>query len=199
MFEKSSQSPAYLSDPDVILMLEFKEGNKASFEKLMTMYFSRILNFIVRFIKNREIAEDLTQEVFIKVYNNGKNYQPKAKFKTWLYTIARNISLNEIRKNKQIIVSLDETVSSNEGVMSRQVADGTVMRADEEMQQEERAEMIRHAIKSLPENQQTAVILRRYDNFSYDEIAQTMGTTSKAVKSLLSRAKVHLKNRLKNV
>lgn len=199
MFNKSSQPPAYLSDPDVILMLEFKEGNKASFEKLMTTYFPRILNFIFRFIKNREIAEDLTQEVFIKVYNNGKNYQPKAKFKTWLYTIARNISLNEIRKNKQIIVSLDETVSSKEGVMSRQVADGTVMRADEEMQQEERAEMIRQAIKRLPENQQIAVVLRRYDNFSYDEIAQTMGTTSKAVKSLLSRAKEHLKNKLKNV
>ena len=199
MFNKSSQPPAYLSDPDVILMLEFKEGNKASFEKLMTTYFPRILNFIFRFIKNREIAEDLTQEVFIKVYNNGKNYQPKAKFKTWLYTIARNISLNEIRKNKQIIVSLDETVSSKEGVMSRQVADGTVMRADEEMQQEERAEMIRQAIKRLPENQQIAVVLRRYDNFSYDEIAQTMGTTSKAVKSLLSRAKEHLKNRLKHL
>ncbi len=199
IFEKSPHIATYLSDPDVILMLEFKEGNKDSFEKLMGKYFPRILNFIFRFVKNREAAEDLTQEVFMKVYYSVSSYYPKAKFKTWLYTIARNVSLNEMRKHKQRMVSLDETLSSREGVMQRQVADETVVRPDESMVRQEMADVVRAAIESLPENQRIAVVLRRYEQFSYDEIAKTMDTSLKAVKSLLSRAKENLKNKLRGL
>ncbi|VAX35597.1 RNA polymerase sigma factor RpoE [hydrothermal vent metagenome] len=195
----SSQSNLYLSDPDVQLMLAFKQGDKAAFEKLMVKYFPRLLNFIYRFIKNRELAEDLTQEVFIKVYHNASAYHPKAKFKTWLYTIARNISLNEIRKNRQKMVSLDETMSSSQGPMQRQVADESVQRPDEEILHKEMAAAVQAAINDLPENQRTAVLLRRYEQFSYEEIAQTMKTSTKAVKSLLSRAKEKLKDSLKGV
>ena len=104
---KDNKPNQYLDDPDVLLMLKFKdEEDPEAFEELMRKNFSRIMNFIYRFVVSRELAEDLTQEVFIKIYNGASNYYPKSKFKTWAFTIARNVSLNEIRKNKGLIVSL---------------------------------------------------------------------------------------------
>ena len=189
----------YSSDPDVKLMLEFKDGNKASFEALMQTYFPRVLNFIYRFVGNRELAEDLTQEVFIKVYQNAANYKPQAKFQTWLYTIAKNISLNELRRHKGRMVSLDETFETDGNEVKYQFEDTKMANPKEELLLKERQEIIKAAIHSLPENQRMAVLLRRYDNFAYEEIAKTMNTSVKAVKSLLNRAKENLKEKLANV
>ena len=186
----------YLSDPDVQLMLKFRSGSKFAFETLMQNYYPRVLNFIYRFIADRESAEDLTQEVFLRVYRNASRYKPKAQFKTWLYTIAKNICLNELRKNKDLVTSLDvATISGNEEVQM-QVADPKSIGQDTKLIRKEKALVIRKAINDLPENQRLAVILRRYDDFSYAEIAETLGVSDKAVKSLLSRAKVNLKHRL---
>jgi len=186
----------YTDDPDVRLMLEFQKGDQASFEKLMSKYYSRLLNFIYRYVGIREIAEDLTQEVFMKVYQNVNRYQAKAKFSTWAFTIARNVCLNELRRLKRKTVSLNETFDVGEDTVMRQVEDESLSLPHEEMAKQERAQSIKNAIATLPENQRVAVLLRRYENFSYEEIAQTMNTTVKAVKSLLSRAKVNLRNKL---
>lgn len=177
-------------------MLEFQKGNKASFETLMRTYFPRLLNFIYRFVGNQELAEDLTQEVFIKVYHCAAQYTPQAKFQTWIYTIAKNISLNELRKHKHHFVSIDETFETEDNTLHRQLEDKNNVNAAQGMINEEKIAMIKKAIESLPESQRMAVILRRYDNFSYEEIAQTMNTSVKAVKSLLSRAKENLKDKL---
>ncbi|MCK5083475.1 MAG: sigma-70 family RNA polymerase sigma factor, partial [Candidatus Omnitrophica bacterium] len=109
------KSNPYLSDPDVRLMLEFQSGNKASFETLMRKYFPRLINFIYRYVSDREAAEDLAQEVFIRIYKSGSSYSPQSKLQTWIFTIARNLSLNELRRNKHRTVSLDATFSSGDG------------------------------------------------------------------------------------
>jgi len=186
----------YFSDPDVQLMLAFQNGSRSAFETLMQNYYSRILNFIYRFVANKQIAEDLTQEVFLRVFKYGPRYKPKSKFQTWLYTIAKNIYLNELRKNKDFVASLDDPVTLGKEDLEIQIDDPKNCGADEELIRKEKAMVIRQAIGNLPENQRMAVILRRYDNFSYAEIAETLGVSDKAVKSLLSRAKINLRRRL---
>jgi RNA polymerase sigma-70 factor, ECF subfamily len=186
----------YLADPDVCLMLEFQNGNKASFETLMRKYFPRLLNFIYRYVNDREIAEDITQEVFIRVYKSGPQYKPQSKFQTWVFTIARNLSLNELRRHRYKTVSLDETFSSDEGELKRQIEDPRSESPDEDILRREQASAVRAAIDDLPETQRVAVLLRRYEQFSYEEIAATMNVSVKAVKSLLSRAKEALKVKL---
>jgi len=196
LFEGSS---AYFDDPDIQLMLEFQQGNKASFEKLLVKYFPRVLNFIYRYLGNKEVAEDLTQEVFIKVFQNASSYHPTAKLQTWLFTIAKNMSLNELRRMKKPIISMEEPVRSGTTEteeLTRQIEDVHAVNPHKVMVKEERTAVIRQAIESLPENQRTAVLLRRYENFSYEEIAQTMNLSVEAVKSLLNRAKVNLKESL---
>lgn len=188
----------YLADPDVRLMLEFKQGEQASFEKLMHKYHPALLNFIYRFVGNPQTAEDLTQEVFLRVYDKASSYQPQSKFQTWIFTIAKHLSLNELRRSKKRGVSLDEPLVLEEGSAVRQVADEHSECPDEAVSRKETVAAVRAAIEALPENQRMAVILRRYEKFSYEDIARTMGLSVKAVKSLLSRAKENLKNKLMN-
>ena len=188
----------YTTDPDVQLMLAFKDGDKAAFEKLMAKYYPRVLNFVYRYVQNRDVAEDLTQETFIKIYKNAHAYSVKAKFQTWAFTIAKNLSLNELRKLKRKMVSIDQTVDTGEGEVAFQLADDKAQTGAQMATKEEQAVAVREAIAALPENQRTAVLLRRYEQMSYDDIAATMGTTSKAVKSLLNRAKENLRKKLKN-
>lgn len=199
MNDYTDQNKPYLSDPDVQLMLAFRSGDKPSFEKLMVKYFPRVLNFIYKYIGNKQLAEDLTQEVFIKVFQSGSRYEPQSKFQTWIFTIAKNVSLNELRKHNRNTFSLDASIKSDEGEFTQQIADSTTQRPDQQVDQDERRELIRKAIFDLPENQRTAVLLRRYEEFSYEEIAQTMNTSLEAVKSLLNRAKENLRNKLKNL
>ena len=189
----------YLFDPDVQLMLAFQKGHKASFEILLVKFYPRVLNFIYRYTGNRHTAEELTQEVFLKVFNHCAQYHPESKFQTWVYTIAKNVSLNELRRNKQTVISLDEPLRGEDDTMQRQIADPQAIGADEELIGRETATMIKKAIDALPESQRMAVILRRYENFSYEEIARTMDMSMEAVKSLLSRAKENLKASLAHV
>ena len=196
IFQKSRD---YLSDPDVQLMLEVKEGNKNAFEQLMQKYYPRILNFIYRFTGDKANAEDLTQEVFMRVYNSAARYKARSKFQTWLYTIAKNVGLNELRRSKNPTLSLDEMFDAGKKEIKREIKDPHGFSPDEEIIQLEKIAKIRATINDLPEKQRIAVILKRYEGFSYAEIAATLNVSDKAVKSLLSRAKENLKNRLANL
>jgi len=181
-------------------MLEVQKGHQAPFESLMRKYYKRIYNFIYRFVGNRQQAEDLTQEVFIRVYKSAISYQPKSKFQTWIYTIAKNLSLNELRKkDRKNCVSLQEEIPTSRGVVFRQVEDPAAKNAWEAMVQDEKQAVIREAIQSLPSMQRMAVILRRYEELSYEQIAQTLQCSVPAVKSLLNRAKEGLKLKLSNL
>jgi RNA polymerase sigma-70 factor (ECF subfamily) len=189
-------SSPFFSDPDVRLMLEFQKGNKSSFEALMRKYFPLILNFTYRYIGNRETAEDLTQEVFIRVYNSAARYSPRSRFKTWIYTIAKNISINELRRLKRAPASLDEHFKVDDDKLRSQMADQNITNPDDKMIQTNMISIIRAAVNDLPVNQRTAVILRRYDDFSYHEISKVMNLSVGAVKSLLNRARKNLKNKM---
>lgn len=188
----------FILDEDVKLMLKFKEGDKAGFEALLDKYQSPIINFIYRFIGDKQEAEDLAQEVFLRVYRSSKSYTPKAKFSTWIYIIAKNLVLNELRRRKtHQASSLDEMVSCEETELPKQIPSPKPS-ALMELEIQDLIGAVRNAIGALPENQKTAVILRRYEGFSYAEIAGIMGCSVSAVKSLLNRAKEALKDKLRN-
>ena len=176
-------------------MLELKQGDRNAFEALMRKYYPRILNFIYRFISSRQLAEDLSQDVFMKVYKSAWRYRPRSQFQTWLYTIAKNVCLNELRRKRNLMVSLDETLKSGENKFSKEIAD-PVSDPGRALLRKEKAALIQAAINDLPENQRIAVVLKRYENFSYAQIAVTLKITDKAVKSLLSRAKENLRKKL---
>ena len=192
-FKKSSP---YHSDPDVQKMLAFQQGNKLAFEELMRHYYPRILNFIYRFVGHQSTAEDLAQEVFMRVFNSASGYRPKSRFQTWIYTIAKNVALNDLRRSSRLTYSLDEPAERDNKIYNSDMDGVGEDTPDEKMIQKEKAVRVRSAISELPENQRVAIILRRYEEFSYAEIAATLNVSEKAVKSLLSRAMQNLKNRL---
>jgi len=174
-------------------MMAFHKGNQASFEALMRKYYGRILNFIYRFVGNQATAEDLTQDVFVQIYKS-KNYTPDAKFQTWAFTIAKNICLNELRRSGKRTFSLDAVLENGQ-----EIPDSNAINPLAHLHREETQKLVQSAIMGLPENQRVAVILSRYESFSYNEIAIVLECSEQAVKSLLSRAKENLKVKLVNL
>jgi RNA polymerase sigma-70 factor, ECF subfamily len=170
---QEKQNP-YLTDTDVQLMLEFQKGDKVSFEKLMDKHYKRVMNLVYRFLGDKEIAEDLTQDVFIKVYKNAHLYKPKARFQTWLYRIVKNTCLNELRRRKRSAASLDETFEVKGNSHKQEPADLDSLNPSESINQRETAAIVKEAIASLPENQRMAVTLRRYEQLSYEDIAKIL-------------------------
>jgi RNA polymerase sigma-70 factor (ECF subfamily) len=187
-------------DEDITLMLEFKSGKAEAFNRLVDKYSKPIINYIFRFTGSSEDAQDLAQDLFIRVYNSAKNYTPSAKFTTWLYRMANNISIDYIRKKKfrGSHASLDEHLECEAGEMKVPVADGKIRPADEVMESEEAGENVRAALQSLPDKQRSAIIMKIYEERPYAEIAQILGTSAASVESLLFRARQALKAKLKN-
>ncbi len=179
-------------------MLRFKNGEEACFVELVKIHKQRVFAFAYRFLGGAADAEDAAQEVFIKVYNAAGTYTVKAKFTTWLFTITRNTCLNFLdkRNRKGLFVSLDESPDTREDSPNLQVADTKDPPPAELLIKQEQFEAVKKALDSLPENQKTAVLLCRYDDLSYEAIAEVMGCSVKAVKSLLHRAKLNLKEKL---
>lgn len=180
-------------------MLEAQKGDTPSFEALLRKYFGRIYNFIYRYLGSRESAEDLTQEVFIRVYKSLPAYKPEAKFQTWLYVIARNLSLNELRNTQNKAFSLDNTMMTEDGEVKAQFADPAAADPFEDLANKESVQLIKQALDSLPENQKAAVILQRFEGLSYDQIAVALGCSTQAIKSLLNRAKETLRDKLSKI
>lgn len=187
-----------IQDADAGLMLKFKEGDKSAFESLLDKYHNKIINFIYRFIGDKTEAQDLAQEVFLRVYRFAQDYTPKAKFSTWIYKIAKNLALNELRRKKlHRLLSLDGVFSTEEGEISFPQIDNNNISARADMEKQDLINAVKKAIDCLPANQKLAVILRRYDDLPYSEIAGIIGCSESAVKSLLNRAKEALKENLK--
>ncbi|MBF0594774.1 MAG: sigma-70 family RNA polymerase sigma factor [Candidatus Omnitrophica bacterium] len=184
------------SAEDIALMSRVRDGDEKAFEKLVDLHKTRVFHLAYRFLGNSTEAQDAAQEIFVKVYQARLTYEPTAKFTTWLYTIAKNTCLKTLARTHPT-VSLDEEVGSGDDKTKRQVADVNMPTPSEHMQQQEAADIVKAAIDDLPEQQRMAVILSRSDELSYDEIATVMGCSAKAVKSLLHRARVELKERLK--
>jgi RNA polymerase sigma-70 factor (ECF subfamily) len=185
-----------MPDPDVQHMLRFKEGDMAAFDLLFSRYTRPVINFAFRFVRNRELAEELAQEIFLRVYEGAKTYQPKTRFAPWLYRIATNVCLNEIRKPqfraKQQSLTRDE--DSSDMIPSRDLQINEEPTKDLERQAIARA--LKLSLDQLPDKQRTAFILNKYQELSYAEVAESMKLGEKAVKSLIHRAKETLAAKL---
>ena len=177
---------------DVQLMLDVKAGDEQSFALLLHRYRTPLVNFLYRMVRNREQAEDLAQEVFIRVYRARADYVPSAKFTTWLCRIATNLALNSVRdtRHQRMEVSLDApvTVDSEEGNERPLDVAEKNPNIEEHLVQEAQRDMIRHAIDKLPEKQRAAVLLHKYQDLDYGEISKILSCSESALKSLLFRA-----------
>jgi RNA polymerase sigma-70 factor (ECF subfamily) len=175
---------------DEALAMAFKMGDERCFDALFDRYKSPMVNFAYRFVRRQDVAEELAQEIFVKVYQHARSFEPRALFRTWLYRIARNHCLNEVRRQsyKTTTIEVDH---------ERMVSDAAS--ADQILQARATQTLVLAALDKMPENQRTAFQLSRTHNLSYDEIADSMETTVSAVKSLLNRAKRHMVEELKDV
>lgn len=191
--EKDMMAVATL-ERDAELMLRVREGDTESFTLLLERHRNPVIHFLYRMVQNQSVAEELAQEVFLRVYRSRANYEPTAKFTTWLFRIASHLALNWIRdrRNERGQESLDAETPDG---MARQVSDRKIS-AEQAMVRESRFEEIRRAIQSLPEKQRAAVLMHKYEEMEYSQIASVLECSESAVKSLLFRAYETLRARL---
>src|SRR5947199_1235125 len=181
-------------DYDAELMLRVKEGDGASFGVLLDKHRSSVVHFLYRMVQNHPVAEELAQEVFLRVYRSRSSYEATAKFTTWLFRIATHLALNALRdgKNERSQERLDD---DSGGVPARQVSDRRPS-VEQTMVYEAKLAEIRRAIAALPEKQRAAVLMHKYEEMEYSHIATVLNTSESAVKSLLFRAYESLRARL---
>jgi RNA polymerase sigma-70 factor (ECF subfamily) len=180
------------------LMARIAKGNEGAFETLVNRHQASILNLIYRYIGDRTQAKDLAQEVFIRVWQSAKRYKPDAKFTTWLYRITANLCFNELKASRRKKwFSFNRSDEDGNLTFEDTLADSAPS-AEDLLLEKERSRQISDALQSLPDNQRMALVLKRYDDLSYEEIAQIIGCSVSAVESLLVRAKRSLQEKLKN-
>lgn len=184
---------------DEALMKELAAGNHAAFEQLLARYETPVITFCYAFTRNRDAAEDMAQETFLRVFRNAARYQPVAKFTTWLYKIAANLCINELKKGKlRHSRSLDEPAGPDpEGtrIIERMAADGNAPLNDAELHEVQG--LIGAAIDHLPDDQRTTLILIEYHHMGYQEIGELLGVTVSAIKMRVKRARETLRQTLK--
>jgi RNA polymerase sigma-70 factor (ECF subfamily) len=182
-----STSPGDSPEPEIEWMARIREGDVEALRLLVETHQARIIGTISKMLGSDAESEDLAQQVFIRIWKSAPRYKPTAKFTTWLFRITRNLVFNELRRKRHFADQAEETPEPTE-------------RADKEPDQvllgEELQLAIQDAINRLPESQRMAIILRRYEEMPYEEIAKVMGTTIPAVKSILFRARAELRERL---
>ena len=189
------------NDPDVQLMLRFQKGDMDAFQRLFNKHSPAVVNFAFHFLGNRGRAEEIAQEVFLQVYRWQEKYEPKAKFSTWLFKIAHNHCLNEVRKG-EYRVSLESLAEQNnfEGEpQQRDLPDTNPNQGEDVLAAKQASRRITKILQQVPENQRIALVLSRLEGLSYKEVADILGCTEKAVKSLVFRATQSLKNGLKDL
>jgi RNA polymerase sigma-70 factor (ECF subfamily) len=184
-----------LRDPDIRLMLRVREDDDTAFAEIVELYHQRLVTVMQHLIGSAEGAEDLAQEAFLRVYRSRKKYRPRAKFSTWLFTIANNLAANHLRsRSRKPVVRLEVNESGPLGPRpGEQLLHDRERSPPQRLQQQELAEVVKRAIDELSERQRVAVVLNKFEDMNYADIAEVMGLTTKAVKSLLSRARDNLR------
>jgi RNA polymerase sigma-70 factor (ECF subfamily) len=187
-----------LRDPDIRLMLRVRADEPGAFEQLVEQYQHRLVAVMAHLVGSADEAEDLAQEVFLRVYRARQRYRPRSKFSTWLFTIANNLALNALRSRQRKPTSplpVHESGPLGPRPQEQMVHDpGTG--PQQRVQKQELAALIRQALDQLNERQRMAVVLNKFEDMNYIEIAEVMGLTTKAIKSLLSRARANLRETL---
>jgi len=180
---------------DITLMMSVKRGDEEAFQALVERHQYRIVGTVAKMLGRETDAEDIAQQVFVRVWQSASRYEPEAKFTTWLLTITRNLVFNEMRRRRRS--KLVEMQTEEDEERFAQHEDSTARSPSSLAQNAELQNAIADAIAALPESQRMAVILRRYEELSYEEIAEVLKTSVPSVKSLLFRARTELKERLK--
>jgi RNA polymerase sigma-70 factor, ECF subfamily len=185
-------------DSDAEIMLRAKAGDQSAFDYLVQKYRRPIVSFMYRMARNAAVAEDLAQEVFLRVYRSRGSYEASAKFTTWLYRIATNLAVNHARDRRherpEVTVSLDEP--DEESGATLELPDAALT-AEQSMVRRERLMAIRTKVEALPEQQRLAVIMHKYQQMDYKQIAEVLKKSESATKSLLFRAYETLREQLK--
>jgi len=185
-------------DPDAALMLLVKQGDMDAFAQLVDKYKRPVMNLAYRMLRDLTEAEDLAQNVFVQVHKSAARYEVSSKFSTWLFTIARNLCLNEIRRRtRHPTESLEGAHPEYEDQPRQQFEDKKNFSPPDTLLHGELEQKIEEALAALPENQRTAILLCRRDELSYEEIAKVLGCSLSATKSLIHRGREVLKQRLK--
>lgn len=184
---------------DWVLIRKFQDGDPSGFQEIFSRHKSRVVNLSYRFVHSQEAAEDIAQDVFIKVYEKRLKVDPKVKFTTWLYRVTTNASLDFIRKNKFVVRSVDAEIKDPSGEKTdflEKVGDPNSPSPRDAVQQKELHALLRAEIDALPEDLKLPVLLYQFENLPYEEIARILKTTTKAVERRLYHAKQRLRDKL---
>lgn len=197
---ESSAQRYQLQDPDVRLMLQVRDDNAAAFDELMLRYQNRLVTVLDHLVGRRDLAEDLAQEVFLRVYRARKRYVAGAKFSTWLYTIANHVAANALRslsRRPEVNLTSRAVESGATNLLDKMALAASGAMPARQLDKSELREVVRAALSGLNERQRMAVLLNKFEGMSYADIAATMEMSPQAIKSLLSRARGNLKEILK--
>lgn len=188
----------YLADPDVQLMLRVADGDHDAFEQLVTLYQDRMVGFFFHLLHDRTLAEDLAQEVFLRIYRSRERYEAKARFSTWLFRIAHNLASNQKRGavRRREIPLASGSGTHEFAPQSQNLAEKSALMPTRQLDSNEIRDVVRNALDELGERQKTAVLLHKFEGMSYEDIGEIMGLGTVAVKSLLSRARTKLRDSL---
>jgi RNA polymerase sigma-70 factor (ECF subfamily) len=194
----SVENPA-LRDPEVRLMLRAKDGDETAFADLVTSYQHRLIGVLAHLLGDAATAEDVAQEVFLRIHQARRGYEPTARFSTWLFRIANNLALNRLRddgRRKEFVMNGDDSSPFGPRPAERLIADKSGLMPARQFDKAELQSIVKSALETLNEHQRMAVLLHKYEEMSYSEIAAALEMSPAAVKSLLSRARDNLREKL---
>ena len=178
------------ADADAKLMLAFQAGDRAAFESLFRRHTPALVSFLARMVKDRGRAEELAQEVFIRIYNARERYEARARFSTWMFGIAHNLALNDLDRAYR---RHERPLEPGTGELGADPAPGP----DQLLDARRAGERLENALGELPERQRAALLLRSNEGLAYDEIAEALGVSRSSVKSLIHRARERLSELLR--
>ena len=193
---ESSAHRYQLQDPDVRLMLKVRDDDAAAFDELMLRYQNRLVTVLEHLVGRRDQAEDLAQEVFLRVYRARKRYVAGAKFSTWLYTIANHVAANALRslsRRPEVNLTNRSSESGSTSILDKMAVAASGAMPARQLDKRELRDIVHEALQGLNERQRMAVLLNKFEDMSYADIATAMEMSPQAIKSLLSRARVNLK------
>lgn len=193
------EESGYLHDPEVQLMLRAREGDDGAFSQLVTAYQDRLTNIFYHIVGSQEAAEDLAQDVFLRIYRARHGYVPTARFSTWLFRIANNLASNTRRnhgRRREVALTAGESGPLGNRPEEQLVPEKSSLMPARQLDRSELKAVVQRAMDELNERQRLAVLLHKFEDMSYQDIADAMELTPQAVKSLLSRARENLRTTL---
>jgi RNA polymerase sigma-70 factor, ECF subfamily len=197
--QTTPKTPAAAHTTDEVLMERLAQGSHEAFDTLLARYETAVITFCYAFMRNREAAEDIAQETFLRVFRNAKRYQPVAKFTTWLYRIAANLCINELKKGKlRHAISLDDAAGPDpDGTKIIERIASEESSPLSEAESHEAQGLIGKAIDHLPEDQRTTLVMVEYHHMAYQDIAEILEVSVSAIKMRVKRARETLRETLK--